>query len=100
VKFADPPTESVEDACPVTLPGVGEVMGASETETDPDLLERKLVASRGVRQALDLGGSADDYAWYIEMHRHDSGQQAGFGMGFERLVRYACNLNSVREAVV
>jgi asparaginyl-tRNA synthetase len=44
---------------------------------------------------LDLGGSAVDYNWYIEMHRQGSGQQAGFGMGFERLVRYACGLKSI-----
>lgn len=86
------------ECCDLLLPGVGEVMGASETEVDPDLLERKMVSSRGVRQVLDLGGSADDYAWYIAMHRHDSGLQAGFGMGFERLVRFACGLNSVSDA--
>jgi asparaginyl-tRNA synthetase len=90
----------VVESCDLLMPGVGEVMGASETETDAGLLERKMVSSRGVRQVLDLGGSADDYAWYIEMHRLSSSQQAGFGMGFERLVRYACNLSSVREAVV
>ncbi len=80
------------------LPGVGEVMGASETETDPDLLERKLVSSRGVRQVLDLGGNASDYAWYIAMHRDYSVQQAGFGMGFERFVRYVCGLPSIADA--
>lgn len=85
--------------CDLLLPGVGEVMGASETEADPDLLERKLVSSRGIRQVLDLGGSAVDYNWYIEMHRQGSGQQAGFGMGFERLVRYACGLKSITQAV-
>lgn len=87
------------ECCDFLLPGVGEVMGASETETDPDLLERKLASSRGVRQVLDLGGNADDYAWYIAMHRESSAQQAGFGMGFERFVRYACCLASVAEAV-
>ena len=88
----------VVECCDLLLPGVGEVMGASETEIDADLLERKMVSSRGVRQVLDLGGSADDYAWYIAMHRHDSGQQAGFGMGFERVVRFTCGLNSVSDA--
>ena len=70
----------------------------SRREADPDLLERKMVSSRGVRQVLDLGGSAEDYAWYIAMHRQQSGQQAGFGMGFERFVRYVCGLRSVADA--
>lgn len=86
------------ECCDLLLPGVGEVLGASETETDPDLLERKMLSSRGVRQVLDLGGSADDYAWYIAMHKQQSGQQAGFGMGFERFVRYVCGLHSVADA--
>lgn len=87
----------VVECCDLLLPGVGEVMGASETETDPDLLERKLRSSRGVKQLLDLGGSASDYAWYIDMHKQSSTQQSGFGMGFERLVRYVCGLRSVHE---
>jgi asparaginyl-tRNA synthetase len=86
------------ECCDLLMPGVGEVMGASETEIDPDVLESKMVSSPAVRQVLDLGGSADDYGWYIAMHRHDSGQQAGFGMGFERFVRYACGLRSVADA--
>jgi asparaginyl-tRNA synthetase len=90
----------VVECCDLLMPGVGEIMGASETETDPDLLERKMVASPGVRQVLDMGGTADDYDWYINMHRERSSQQAGFGMGFERLVRYACGLRSVAEVVM
>ncbi|MFL5732312.1 MAG: amino acid--tRNA ligase-related protein [Chloroflexia bacterium] len=86
------------ECCDLLLPGVGEVMGASETETDPDLLERKLVSSRSLRQILDLGGTAGDYAWYIAMHRQSTTQQAGFGMGFERLVRYVCALDTVADA--
>jgi asparaginyl-tRNA synthetase len=88
----------VVECCDLLMPGVGEVMGASETEHDPDLLQARLESSPSVRQWLDLGGSTDDYAWYLDMHRHASIQQAGFGLGFERLVRYACGLKSVAEA--
>lgn len=88
----------VVECCDLLLPGVGEVLGASETEHDPALLESKLQASAGIRQWLDLGGTTKDYGWYIEMHHHESQPQAGFGLGFERLVRYACGLESVAEA--
>ena len=90
----------VVECCDLLLPGVGEVMGASETEIDPELLERRMLASRGVRQIVDLGGSAEDYNWYVEMRREGSTQQAGFGMGFERLVRYACNLSTIQQTVM
>ncbi len=88
----------VVECCDLLLPGVGEVMGASETEHDPGLLENKLQASASIRQWLDLGGTTEDYRWYIDMHRQQSMQQAGFGLGFERMVRYACSLGSVAEA--
>ncbi|MDQ5866090.1 MAG: hypothetical protein M3390_10215 [Chloroflexota bacterium] len=88
----------VVECCDLLMPGVGEIMGASETEHDPDLLQARLEASASVRQWLDLGGNTDDYAWYLDMHRRESLQQAGFGLGFERLVRYACGLKSVAEA--
>ncbi len=88
----------IVECCDLLMPGVGEVMGASETEPDPALLERKMAASKGVRQIIDLGGSIEDYDRYIDMRRDMTGQQAGFGMGFERLVRYACGLKSIREA--
>lgn len=88
----------VVECCDLLLPGVGEVMGASETEHDPALMESKLRASTTVRQLEDLGGTTDSYNWYIAMHRQASIQQSGFGMGFERMVRYACGLESVAEA--
>lgn len=88
----------VVECCDLLLPGVGEVMGASETEHDPALMESKLQASPSVRQLEDLGGTTESYNWYIAMHRRASIQQSGFGMGFERMVRYACGLESVAEA--
>ena len=63
-----------------------------------DLLQARLESSPSVRQWLDLGGSTRDYDWYLDMHRQESLQQAGFGLGFERLVRYACGLKSIAEA--
>jgi len=90
----------VVECCDLLMPDVGEVLGGSETETDPDLLRQKFTASRGVRQVLELGGTIDAYTWYLDMHRQGSTQQAGFGMGFERIVRYACGFKSIAEAVI
>jgi asparaginyl-tRNA synthetase len=90
----------VVECCDLLLPGVGEVMGASETEPDAALLEARMSSSRGIRQIIDLGGDASDYNWYLEMHREGSCGQAGFGLGFERLVRYVCKLDSIQKAAV
>jgi asparaginyl-tRNA synthetase len=89
----------VVECCDLLLPGVGEVMGASETETDAGLLEMRLYGSKAVRQTVDLGGSVQDYEWYVQMRRDITARQAGFGMGFERIVRYVCGLASIAQAV-
>jgi asparaginyl-tRNA synthetase len=97
VKRDDP---RVVECFDLLLPGVGEVLGGSETETDPALLERRLLSSRGIKHMVELGNPVTDYNWYIAMHKERSEQQAGFGLGFERLVRYVCGLSSVMQAVV
>jgi asparaginyl-tRNA synthetase len=90
----------VVECCDLLLPGVGEVMGASETEPDAAILDARMTSSRSVRQIVDLGGDTSDYYWYLEMHREAGTQQAGFGLGFERLVRYVCKLDSIQKAAV
>ena len=89
----------VVECCDLLMPGVGEVMGASETESDAVMLETRLLQSKSVRQIMDLGGVSHDYEWYVSMRREVGGTQAGFGMGFERVVRYVCGLDSIAQAV-
>ncbi len=89
----------VVECCDLLMPGVGEVMGASETEPDAYLLETRMLQSKSVRQIMDLGGVMTDYEWYVEMRRERATQQAGFGMGFERMVRYVCGLESIAHTV-
>ena len=89
----------VVECCDLLMPGIGEVMGASETETNVHTLETRMLQSKSVRQIIDLGGIANDYEWYIAMRRETNTRQAGFGMGFERVVRYVCDLESISQAV-
>lgn len=89
----------VVECCDLLLPGVGEVMGASETESDVKVLETRLLQSKSVSQIRDLGETMHGYEWYVSMRRKLTGKQAGFGMGFERIVRFVCGLDSVTQAV-
>lgn len=89
----------VVECCDLLMPGVGEVMGASETESNIGMLETRLLQSKSVSQIRDLGGMTHDYEWYVSMRRSFTGKQAGFGMGFERIVRYVCGLDSIAQAV-
>ncbi|RLF49814.1 MAG: asparagine--tRNA ligase [Thermoplasmata archaeon] len=70
--------------------GYGEIIGASERETDPNKLIERLKRE---------GANLENYEWYIDLRRYGSVPHSGFGMGIERVVRWLCKLQHVRDAV-
>lgn len=70
--------------------GYGEVVGGSERETDIDILLKKIA-----EHELDEA----DFAWYLDLRRYGSVPHSGFGLGLERLVRWICDLDHVRETI-
>ena len=93
------------------VPGLGELAGGSAREHRHDALAAAMLEggllSRGVGEALRAGkvgerppadpsnGSLD---WYLDLRRYGGVPSAGWGMGFERLVAWACGLENVRDA--
>eukprot|EP00546_Thalassionema_frauenfeldii_P008549 CAMPEP_0178924048 /NCGR_PEP_ID=MMETSP0786-20121207/17102_1 /TAXON_ID=186022 /ORGANISM="Thalassionema frauenfeldii, Strain CCMP 1798" /LENGTH=532 /DNA_ID=CAMNT_0020598699 /DNA_START=286 /DNA_END=1884 /DNA_ORIENTATION=+ len=78
------------NAMDLLVPGVGELIGGSQREERLDVLEKKLE---------DLELDAEDYWWYLDLRRFGSVPHAGYGLGFERLVTYACGIENIREAI-
>ena len=70
--------------------GYGEIVGGSERETDIETLLHKID-----HHELDRA----DFEWYLDLRRFGSVPHAGFGLGLERLVRWICNLDHVRETI-
>ena len=70
--------------------GAGEIIGGSEREADYDAL-----LARIKEQGLDPEG----YSWYLDLRKYGSVPHAGFGMGIERMVRWVCGLQHVRETI-
>ncbi len=70
--------------------GFGEIIGGSERETDL----RKLV-SRMQAQGIAMG----PYEWYLDLRRYGSVPHSGFGLGVERVVKFVCGLEHIRDAV-
>ncbi len=68
--------------------GFGEIVGGSERETDLDILVRKI-------KEHDL--PMEEFEWYLDLRRFGSVPHSGFGLGLARMVRWACNLDHVRE---
>ena len=70
--------------------GYGEIIGGSERETDLALLTSRLKA-----QDIPL----EAYQWYLDLRRFGSVPHSGFGLGIERVVRWVCKLEHIRDAV-
>lgn len=70
--------------------GFGEIIGGSERETDLELLEERI---------RKQGEDPAKYGWYLDLRRYGSVPHSGFGMGAERLVRWICNLEHIRDTI-
>jgi len=70
--------------------GYGEIVGGSERETDIDILIRKI-------KEHDL--PMEEFEWYLDLRRFGSVPHAGFGLGLERIVRWCCDLDHLRETI-
>ena len=75
-------------AMDILLPGVGEIVGGAQREERLDVLQTRI---------KDCGLSAEEYDWYTDLRRYGSVPHAGFGLGFERLIRYITGIANVRD---
>ncbi|TDH74059.1 hypothetical protein CCR75_005923 [Bremia lactucae] len=65
-------------AADVLVPNVGEIIGGSAREERLDVLEARIRES---------GANPEDYKWYVDLRKYGTIPHAGFGLGFERLIR-------------
>lgn len=87
----DPKDKRVVKCCDVLAPeGFGEIIGSSERETDVNILIDKLKKA---------GEKIEHYDWYLDLRRYGSVPHSGFGLGIERVVRWICKLDSIRDAI-
>lgn len=70
--------------------GYGEIIGASERETDNSLLIKRLKKE---------GANLENYKWYLDLRKYGSVPHSGFGMGMERVLRWICKLDHIRDAI-
>jgi len=70
--------------------GYGEIIGGSERETDLSILMRKVKEHNLPMEAFE---------WYLDLRRFGSVPHSGFGLGLERMVRWICGLQHLREAI-
>lgn len=77
-------------AVDLLVPGVGELIGGSQREERLDILTQRM---------SELGLSAEDYGWYLDLRRYGGAKHAGFGLGFERLIMYVTGVSNIRDVI-
>ena len=78
-------------ATDLLVPGIGEIIGGSEREADPD----KLLAVMKERK-MDLAS----YQQYLDLRKFGTAPHGGFGLGFDRFVMYVTGWDNIRHGVL
>lgn len=81
-----------DTVCGVDLlvPGVGELCGGSERESNYQILMQKAKSAN-----LDI----QQLSWYLELRKYGYYKSSGFGLGFERLIMYLTGINNIRDVI-
>ena len=72
------------------VPGIGEIIGASQREDNFELLEKRIE---------DLNMTKEDYLWYLDLRKYGTVPHSGFGIGFERLIMYTTGMSNIRDTI-
>jgi asparaginyl-tRNA synthetase len=77
-------------AMDVLAPGVGEIIGGSQREERPDMLEEQM-RLKGLEPAT--------YQWYLDLRRYGTVPHAGFGLGLERTLLFLSGMGNIRDVI-
>ncbi len=77
-------------ATDLLVPGIGELVGASQREERYEVLVARMRA---------LGMRLEPYWWYLELRKYGGVKHAGYGLGFERLIMYLTGVSNVRDVI-
>ncbi len=87
----DPENKDVVLGCDFLAPeGNGEIIGGSQREHDLEKIKKRL---------REQGEDPSQYEFYLDTRRYGSVPHGGFGLGVERLVKWICGLESIKDAI-
>ena len=77
-------------ATDLLVPGIGEIIGCSERETDLEKLQQAM---------RDRNMPIEEYTRYLDTRRFGSVQHSGFGLGLDRMVMYVTGMTNIRDVL-
>ena len=82
--------EKTVRATDLLVPGVGELIGASQREEREDVLLKRMEENK-----MDI----EEYKWYVDVRKYGTFPHSGFGLGFERAVMYITGMQNIRDVI-
>ena len=70
--------------------GCGEIIGGSQREHNIEEIKKRLI---------EQGEKPEEYEFYLDTRRYGSVPHGGFGLGVDRLVRWICGLETIKDAI-
>lgn len=77
-------------ATDLLVPGVGEIIGASQREDDYEKLYNVM---------MERGMNIEDYKYYLDLRKFGSAPHSGYGLGFERMLMYITGIGNIRDTM-
>lgn len=87
--YQNPDNETVA-AFDLLVPGIGELIGGSQRETNYDKLLKRI---------NELKINQEDLQWYLDLRRFGDSMSSGFGLGFERLIMFVTGVQNIRDTI-
>ena len=92
----DPNSPEVVLSSDLIFPEHGEVNSTAEREDSYEKLSQKI--EKIEHKMINWGGATSDYAWYLDLRKNRHVAHGGFGIGFDRLVKWICDFDSILYA--
>jgi asparaginyl-tRNA synthetase len=70
--------------------GHGEIIGASDREPDIEKIKQRL---------KEDGEDPKEYTFYLDTRKYGSVPHAGFGLGVERVIKWICGLDTIKDTI-
>ncbi len=87
----DPKNKDVVQGCDFLAPeGHGEIIGGSQREHNLEEIKLRLRAQ---------GEDPSEYEFYLDTRRYGSVPHGGFGLGVERVIKWICGLDNIKDAI-
>ena len=88
----DPRNKEITNSLDLMAPeGIGELSSGGKRVSSKEQLMSRIQEAKM---------NPDNFSWYLRMFEYGMPPHAGYGLGFERLIRWICGLEHVREVAM